>query len=212
MARNEKQSSRKPVWLLILAIFLILAIGLTALYLVLRQLRSDQKNPPSQPTGHADTSPVQPGSSTAPAGDSTPVPDSGTANNHTSNTSEASTESGTSETDPVLADVPADFPALQKINADLYAWIEIPMGREDWDISLPILHPHGSDDDNYYLHHNIYRRYEYTGSLYTQRANALDFQDPVTVIYGHNMYDDSTAMFSKLVCFQVWFLPSLHIL
>ena len=194
MARNEKKDSRKTVWLLILIVFLVLAIGLSVLLFVLKQFRSKKSG---QQNSLPD--PNAPGSSFSdPAESSAPGSQAGSDPTDPSVTA----DSDTSETEQVLAENPIDFEALQAINTDAYAWIMIPMGKEEWDIDLPILHPHGSDDDNYYLHHNLERKYEYTGCLYTQRWNTLDFQDPVTVIYGHNMYDDSTEMFSKLVCFQ----------
>ena len=40
MDRNEKKDSRKTVWLLILIVFLVLAIGLSVLLLVLKQFRN----------------------------------------------------------------------------------------------------------------------------------------------------------------------------
>lgn len=197
MARNEKKDGRKTVLLLILIVFLVLAIGLSVLFLVLKQFRREKN-------GQQDTLP-----NPSVSDNSFPDPtETGSQASDSKETGSAPTdpfvteETGTAETEPVLADNPIDFEALQAVNSDVYAWIMIPMGTEEWDIDLPILQPHGSDDDNFYLHHNLERKYEYTGCLYTQRWNSLDFQDPVTVIYGHNMYDDSTEMFSKLVCFQ----------
>lgn len=197
MARNEKKDGRKTVLLLILIVFLVLAIGLSVLFLVLKQFRREKN-------GQQDTLP-----NPSVSDNSFPDPtETGSQASDSKETGSAPTdpfvteETGTAETEPVLADNPIDFEALQAVNSDVYAWIMIPMGKEEWDIDLPILQPHGSDDDNFYLHHNLERKYEYTGCLYTQRWNSLDFQDPVTVIYGHNMYDDSTEMFSKLVCFQ----------
>lgn len=195
MARNENKDGRKTVLLLILVIFLVLAIGLTVLLLVLKQLRSEK--PGRQDTVPNPSVPVD--SFPDPSESGKPAPSDSV---ETGNVPTDTPVPTTAETEPVLADNPINFEELQAINTDAYAWIMIPMGKEEWDIDLPILHPHGSDDDNFYLHHNLQRKYEYTGCLYTQRWNSIDFQDPVTVIYGHNMYDDSTEMFSKLVCFQ----------
>ncbi|MBQ8027760.1 MAG: class B sortase, partial [Clostridia bacterium] len=40
----------------------------------------------------------------------------------------------------------------------------------------------------------------FAGMIYTQSCNSLDFSDPVTVVYGHNMR--STTMFSTLHYFE----------
>ena len=55
-------------------------------------------------------------------------------------------------------------------------------------------------DDNYYLHRSIYKKYLFAGMIYTQSCNSLDFNDPVTVVYGHNMR--STTMFTSLHYFE----------
>ena len=46
----------------------------------------------------------------------------------------------------------ADIQALQAINAEVYAWLEI----TGTDISFPILQP--AEDEYFYLSHNIYGR------------------------------------------------------
>ena len=81
--------------------------------------------------------------------------------------------------EPMLA--PVGFYEAKKVNSDVYAWIEI----KDTDIQYPILQ-HESDD-SYYLDHTIDRVAGYPGSIYTERANAKDFSDYNTVVYGHNM-------------------------
>ncbi len=75
-----------------------------------------------------------------------------------------------------------DFVQLQSgTNKDIYAWISIPGTRVDY----PILqHP---KDDSYYLLYNLDGSKGYPGCIYTERANAKDFTDFNTVIYGHNM-------------------------
>ena len=83
-----------------------------------------------------------------------------------------------------------DFNELKKLNNDIYAWIYIP-GTE---INYPILqHP---EDDNYYLNHNIDGQRGYPGCIYSESYNKIDFSDPVTVIYGHNM--NNGTMFGSL--------------
>lgn len=75
-----------------------------------------------------------------------------------------------------------DFDKLQKEkNADIYAWLYIPGTNVDDPI---VQHP---TDDEYYLNHNIDGSEGYPGGIYSERCNAKDFMDRMTVIYGHNM-------------------------
>lgn len=87
-----------------------------------------------------------------------------------------------------------DFVSLKELNKDVYAYIRV----EGTDIAYPILqHPL---DDTYYLNYNIDGSYGYPGCIYTELANAKDFSDPNTVIYGHNMKNGT--MFSALHKFE----------
>lgn len=89
---------------------------------------------------------------------------------------------------------PIDFNELAQINTDLYAWIRIP----DTNIDYPIAqHP---EQDDFYLNHNMYKKAQFSGSIYSESANEKDFSDPVTVLYGHNMKNGS--MFQNLHCFE----------
>lgn len=89
------------------------------------------------------------------------------------------------------ASLSIDFAALQKKNPDIYAWIDIPGTR----ISYPVLQRVG--DDTYYHRRNDRGNYDISGCLYTEATyNGRDFNDPVTVIYGHNMR--SGVMFGTL--------------
>lgn len=78
-----------------------------------------------------------------------------------------------------------DFKSLQRINKDIYAWIRIPGTVIDY----PILNRPG--DNGYYLKRNYYGYAASRGSIYTEDYNSRDFDDPVTLIYGHNMRDGS---------------------
>ena len=79
-------------------------------------------------------------------------------------------------------DVPVDFDTWQKRNPDIYAWIEYPGTNVDYPI---VQRP---DDDAYYLRRDIDGGEAVAGSLFTEHTyNTTSFADPVTVIYGHNM-------------------------
>lgn len=83
-----------------------------------------------------------------------------------------------------------DFNALAEENQDIYAWIYIPETLVDY----PVLqHP---TDDSYYLNHNIDGSKGYPGCIYAELLNEKDFTDAHTVLYGHNMDDDT--MFGSL--------------
>ena len=113
------------------------------------------------------------------------------------------TEEETQESEEVISedapdfDVPQknlDWAAIREINPDIYAWICIP-GTE---VDYPILqHP---TDDSYYLNYNMNGTRGYPGCIYTEKINSKDFTDFDTVVYGHNMRDDS--MFATLHYFE----------
>ncbi len=98
-------------------------------------------------------------------------------------------------TEPPTAANPIDFESLHEINEDAYAWITIP----NTDIDYPILQSY-SEDDFFYLDRNIYKQYEFAGSIFTEKLNTRDFDDPNTVVYGHNMLNGT--MFQDLHNFR----------
>lgn len=91
---------------------------------------------------------------------------------------------------------PIDFEKLQKINPDIYAWIQVPGTRIDY----PVASVTGTEDEDYYLNHNFRKSYAFAGTIYSHKENARDLSDPVTVLYGHNMINDS--MFSGIKKFS----------
>ena len=95
-----------------------------------------------------------------------------------------------------LPDNPIDFKSLKKRNPDIYAWINIP----DTSVDYAVAQAGVGKDDFFYLSHNIDGNYEFRGTIYSEKQNAKDFSDSVTVLYGHNMLDGS--MFADLLKFQ----------
>lgn len=93
------------------------------------------------------------------------------------------------DADPYLTQV--DFASLQKVNSDIYAWIKVP----GTDVDYPVLQS-TTEDDDYYLHTTMDKKHGLPGSIYTEKYNAQDFTDPVTIIYGHNMKNGT--MFTSL--------------
>lgn len=87
-----------------------------------------------------------------------------------------------------------DWEALWKENEDIYAWIYIPNTNVDY----PILqHP---TDDTHYLNYNLDGSKGYPGCIYTESLNHKNFLDYNTVIYGHNMRNQT--MFRTLHNFE----------
>ncbi len=99
-------------------------------------------------------------------------------------------ESSEAEPEPEPYVSPIDFAALQEVNPDIFGWLEIP----GMDLSEPLLNRAG--DNAYYLTRDSDGANSNAGSLFVEDYNSLDFSDPVTVIYGHNMR--SGAMFGFL--------------
>ncbi|MDE5892520.1 MAG: class B sortase [Acetatifactor sp.] len=84
-----------------------------------------------------------------------------------------------------------DIKALQENeNEDIYAWIIVPGTVIDY----PVLQDPERLD--YYLDHNVDRSSGYPGCIYSQYLNSKEWDDPNTVLYGHNMKNGS--MFAGL--------------
>lgn len=109
-------------------------------------------------------------------------------------TIEDSSEDKLTELGIEIPDKNINFEEISQENEDVYAWIYVPGTKVDY----PILqHP---TDDSYYLNHNMDGSAGYPGCIYTESLNEKDFSDPNTVLYGHNMDDDT--MFGSLHDFE----------
>jgi sortase B len=83
-----------------------------------------------------------------------------------------------------------DFETLWETNEDIYAWIEVPGTL----VNYPVLqHP---EDDSYYLNHTVEGVSGLPGSIYSESVHPKDFSAVNTVLYGHNMKNDT--MFGSL--------------
>lgn len=78
------------------------------------------------------------------------------------------------------ADSSADIKELQSIASDAIGWIRIPGTSIDY----PLLQ--GKDND-FYLTHDLYGRRNTIGSVFIDYSNDPQLQDPLTLIYGHNV-------------------------
>lgn len=83
-----------------------------------------------------------------------------------------------------------DFAALKAVNDDVIGWIYV----EALDgVSYPIVQ--GSDNSTY-LHTTYEGNYNFAGTIFVDYENSPDFSDCNTLVYGHNMKNDS--MFGSL--------------
>ena len=177
-ATEDKKPKKKTIWIIVLVISLIVLIaGGIFLYFYFGQ--KDVKREDFTPTEAA---------TEAPTAAPTQAP------------TEPPTEKGPltafGYTLAELGDFDVDFDELNDINTDIYAWLYVP----GTDVDYPVAQSIEYKEDDYYLDHNIYRQYQFSGTIYSQLKNHLDFHDPVTVLYGHNMLNGT--MFASLHNFE----------
>ena len=101
-------------------------------------------------------------------------------------------ENGREITVPVVQN-PIDFAELEKVNEDTVGWIRI----SALDISYPVVQ---GEDNDYYLRRTFEKEENIAGCIFLNADNRDDFTDQNTIIYGHNMKNDS--MFGKLSDFR----------
>lgn len=103
-------------------------------------------------------------------------------------------QQGTEEGDqePTMKN-PIDFEGLKKINSDIIAWISV--GAIN--INYPVAQ---GEDNDYYLHHTFENQENIAGCIFVDYQCSKDFTDSNTIIYGHNMRNES--MFGKLKKFK----------
>ena len=93
------------------------------------------------------------------------------------------------ESDQTEIPISVDFALLQQSNPDIIAWIYCP----DSPINYPVVQ---AEDNQYYLGRLPDGTYNSAGTIFADFRNGQDLSDRHTLIYGHNMRNDS--MFSCL--------------
>jgi len=83
---------------------------------------------------------------------------------------------------PEVSPISVDFDLLMEKNSDVMAWVYCP----DTPINYPVVR--GADND-YYLYRLLDGTENKSGSIFADCRNRVDFTDPHTLIYGHNMKD-----------------------
>jgi len=94
---------------------------------------------------------------------------------------------------PKTYEIQSKFFALLEENEDIVGWITI----DNTHINYPVVQ---GEDNNEYLHLNIKRRWSFPGSIFMDFRNDIRQEDKNTIIYGHNMNDDT--MFSELMLYE----------
>lgn len=94
--------------------------------------------------------------------------------------------------DPLPEKSSVNFDELYKTNKDIYSWIYIP----NTNVDLCVAQSAPGVSDSFYLNHNVYKNYQFSGTIYSEKQNKLDYSDPVTLLYGHNMLNGT--MFATL--------------
>lgn len=82
-----------------------------------------------------------------------------------------------------------DFADLTAMNPDIIGWLWSP----GTDIDYPVMQ--GPDND-YYLNRTVDKKISVIGSVFMESGNRPDFEDDVTVLYGHHIKNG--RMFSSL--------------
>lgn len=101
---------------------------------------------------------------------------------------------GSVETEPLPIEAPSiDWAGLKSVNADIIGWIDVPAVG----IEYPVLQ---GGDNQEYLHQDVSGEWRTAGSIFLDSENSLDFTDPHSIIYGHNMRNGS--MFASLKQFN----------
>lgn len=86
-----------------------------------------------------------------------------------------------------------DFESLSQVNDDVVGWIY----SDDTPINYPVVQ---ADDNQYYFHRLIDHSEDFAGSIFMDYRNASDFSDLNTILYGHNMKNQS--MFGTLQAYN----------
>lgn len=86
---------------------------------------------------------------------------------------------------PEIAPIKVDFDKLKRQNKDVIAWLYC----EDTPINYAVVWR--DDDNDYYLDHLINGEVNEKGTIFADKRNDTPFEEWNTVLYGHNMKDDS---------------------
>lgn len=92
-----------------------------------------------------------------------------------------------------FAPISVDFKALQETNEDIIGWLYQPNTQ----INYPVVQ---GKDNNQYLRRLINGKYNVGGTIFLDYRNSSDFSDFYSIVYGHNMKNQS--MFGSLTGYK----------
>ena len=98
-------------------------------------------------------------------------------------------DSENEDDDKIKLPINVDFKVLKNQNQDIIAWLY----SQDTPINYPIVQ---ANDNDYYLRRLIDGTYNQAGTLFIDYRNNSDFNDYKTIVYGHNMKNET--MFGTL--------------
>ena len=85
--------------------------------------------------------------------------------------------------------IDVDFSDLKEVNTDIVGWIQV----NGTNINYPYVQ---TDNNTYYLTHDLDHNYNTAGWVFLDYRNRPDFSDSNTIIYAHGRYDKT--MFGTL--------------
>ena len=124
------------------------------------------------------------------------LPGSPSTDEPVSEPSVAPTTTPTTEVSIVRVENPINFAELQEQCDDIVAWVSVPNTNVDY----PVVQSSQDEPEDFYLHRNLDKEYEFAGTIYIQKLNDKAFTDPHTVLYGHAMLNGT--MFKTLHNFK----------
>ncbi len=111
---------------------------------------------------------------------------------------EDTTEEAPKEKEDPYKNIMKDFNTLKTINKDVNSWITI----NNTNVNYPVVK---SSDNSYYLSHDIYKNYAFSGWIFMDYRSKTDYSSKNTIIYGHSMRNG--IMFGTLykVAYYNWY-------
>ena len=195
-AAHEKTSYSRPArkkrgiglravihWLSILGLVIV---GFLIVRHAVQDIRSDRLNEKISSAVVAKL-PALPSNTPKPTPAATPSPKPSATPAPTASPSPTASPEPTPEPTPTpeRAPIKVDFDKLMAQNEDVIGWIYC----EDTPINYAIVQR--ADDNEYYLDHLLSGESNEKGSIFADKRNVTPFEEWNTILYGHNMKDDS---------------------
>lgn len=96
-----------------------------------------------------------------------------------------------------------DFKELKEVNKDVVAWIMV----DGTSVNYPIVK---TDNNSYYLDHDIKGNFKSSGWVFMDYRNNSDLSDDNTIVYGHNLPNQTAFGSLNNLFSDEWFEKSNH--